>query len=114
LDQDHAVSCFAQEKESAITQRSNARQRHLAESLIGRIANTGLQPGLLGVPKHFRDANCNSAETMSQLLRIDSDSMKPKQAGQGNKTRIVGMSGISFQRHVASILYPPLAVEGRL
>jgi hypothetical protein len=34
--------------------------------------------------------------------------MKAKQAGQGDKTRIVSLSGFSFQRHVASI---PLSAE---
>jgi hypothetical protein len=46
-----------------------------------------------------------------QLLRIDPDAVKSKQAGQRNKARIVGWSGISFQRHVASIPCPSLALE---
>jgi hypothetical protein len=40
---------------------------------------------------------------MPKLLRIDPDPMKAQQTSQGNKARIVGFSGISFQRHVASI-----------
>jgi hypothetical protein len=48
---------------------------------------------------------------MPQLLRINSDAVKAKQTGQGNEARIVGILGISFQRHVASILCPALALE---
>jgi hypothetical protein len=110
LNQDHALPGFAQEKESAVTQRSNARERHFAQSLIGCLANTGLQPGLFGVAEHFRNANGYSTETVLELLWIDADAVKSKQAGQRNKARIVGLSGISFQRHVASILCPSLAL----
>ena len=85
MNQDHALPCFAQEKESAVTQRSNARERHFAQSLIGCLANTRLQPGLFGVTEHFRYANRDSTETMLELLRIDADAVKSKQAGQGNK-----------------------------
>ena len=85
MNQDHALPCFAQEKESTVTQRSNAREVHFAKALIGRLANTGLQPALLGVSKHFHDANGYSTETMLELLRIDADAVKSKQAGQGNK-----------------------------
>jgi hypothetical protein len=43
-----------------------------------------------------------------ELLWVDRNPMKSKQARQGNKTRIVSLSGFSFQRHVASI---PLSAE---
>jgi hypothetical protein len=110
LNQDHALPGFAQEKESAVTQRSDTREGHLVKALIGGLANTGLQPGLFGVSEHFHDANGDSTEAMLELLRIDPDAVKSKQAGQRNKARIVGLSGISFQRHVASILCPSLAL----
>lgn len=101
MHQDHALSGFAQEKESAVPQRSDAGERHLAQSLVSRIANPGLQPGLLGESKHFGDPDWDAAKTMLQLLGIDRYSMEAKQAGQRNKARILGLGGT---RHVASIL----------
>jgi hypothetical protein len=101
LHQDHALSGLAQEKKSTVAQRSDAGERHLAQTLVSRLANPGLQPGLLGVSKHFGGPNWDAAKTMLQLLGIDPYSLEAKQAGQRNKARISGLGGT---RHVASIL----------